>query len=482
MSTRRRRRRRRSPRSRPQHRRCVWLDGGGAREWSRQRSIIGWLDEDDVSLTYDAGRREVTRHAGGSSVVVGDDPFVVLEAELAAGSPVGPVVRLLRLRRPPRPPRPPRPRPARRDLDAARARSGCSSTRRRSGRSLVEDATSAATASRNHPRRLRRGVRRRPGAPARGQLLRGQPDPPAAGRERHRPRVGVPPAAQPESRSLCGFPPAQRARPAGRERLAAELVAGALRAGDRRPVPRDQADQGHDRPRRHAGRGRRGARAAGDGPEVPRREPDDRRPAPQRPVAGVRGRHRRGPGADGGRVLHLGAPAGVDGARAAARRRHDGRRPARALPRRLDDRRPEAADDGDHRRGRGDAPRCVRRRVRLGLRRRPGRPGRRHPHPAHRRRRLPARHRRRDHRDSEVVDEYAETQWKAERLLRALLSSRRAAAAPAGRGGRSATVSRPSARSLRSAVGWVLCGRRTWLARRRWLRRCPRRARERGAA
>ncbi|WP_183100682.1 anthranilate synthase component I family protein [Nocardioides pelophilus] len=70
-----------------QHRRCVWLDGGGAREWSRQRSIIGWLDDDDVSLTYDAARREVTRHAGDASVVVGDDPFVVLEAELAAGSP-----------------------------------------------------------------------------------------------------------------------------------------------------------------------------------------------------------------------------------------------------------------------------------------------------------------------------------------------------------------------------------------------------------
>ncbi|MDZ5619209.1 anthranilate synthase component I family protein [Nocardioides sp. HM23] len=66
--------------------RCVWLDGGGARQWSRQRSIIGWLDDDDVSLTYDAARREVTRHAGGTSVVVGDDPFVVLEAELDAGS------------------------------------------------------------------------------------------------------------------------------------------------------------------------------------------------------------------------------------------------------------------------------------------------------------------------------------------------------------------------------------------------------------
>ncbi|MEZ0577664.1 anthranilate synthase component I family protein [Nocardioides sp. MH1] len=69
------------------HPRCVWLDGGGAREWSRRRSIIAWLDDDDVSLTYDAAAREVTRHAGGVSVVVGDDPFVVLEAELAAGAP-----------------------------------------------------------------------------------------------------------------------------------------------------------------------------------------------------------------------------------------------------------------------------------------------------------------------------------------------------------------------------------------------------------
>ncbi|MDQ6523784.1 anthranilate synthase component I family protein [Nocardioides sp. LHD-245] len=67
------------------HPRCVWLDGGGARDWSRRRSILGWLDDDDVSLTYDAARREVTRHAGGRSVVVGDDPFAVLEAELAAG-------------------------------------------------------------------------------------------------------------------------------------------------------------------------------------------------------------------------------------------------------------------------------------------------------------------------------------------------------------------------------------------------------------
>ena len=69
------------------HSRCVWLDGGGARDWSRRRSMLGWLDEDDVSLTYDAATREVTRHAGGRAVVVGDDPFAVLETELAAGRP-----------------------------------------------------------------------------------------------------------------------------------------------------------------------------------------------------------------------------------------------------------------------------------------------------------------------------------------------------------------------------------------------------------
>ena len=67
--------------------RCFWLDGGGAREWSGRRSILGWLEPDDVSLSYDAARGEVTRHAAGRAEVVGDDVFTVLEAELAAGSP-----------------------------------------------------------------------------------------------------------------------------------------------------------------------------------------------------------------------------------------------------------------------------------------------------------------------------------------------------------------------------------------------------------
>jgi para-aminobenzoate synthetase len=68
------------------YRRCFWLDGGGAREWSGRRSIIGWLDELDVSLSYNARRRMVTRHSLGSSIEVGSDIFAVLEDELAAGS------------------------------------------------------------------------------------------------------------------------------------------------------------------------------------------------------------------------------------------------------------------------------------------------------------------------------------------------------------------------------------------------------------
>jgi para-aminobenzoate synthetase len=67
------------------HRRCFWLDGGGAREWSGQRSIIGWLDDDDVSLSWSAARREVREHRGSSSTVVGDDVFAVLEERMRPG-------------------------------------------------------------------------------------------------------------------------------------------------------------------------------------------------------------------------------------------------------------------------------------------------------------------------------------------------------------------------------------------------------------
>jgi para-aminobenzoate synthetase len=66
------------------HDRMFWLDGGGARPWSGRRSLLGALTEDDVSLTYDAARRQVTRHEGRRSVVVGDDVFDVLDAAVAA--------------------------------------------------------------------------------------------------------------------------------------------------------------------------------------------------------------------------------------------------------------------------------------------------------------------------------------------------------------------------------------------------------------
>ena len=65
--------------------RCFWLDGGGAQNWSGRRSLIGWLDDDEVSLSYDAEQHTVTRHANGRGQVVGDDVFAVLQAELSAG-------------------------------------------------------------------------------------------------------------------------------------------------------------------------------------------------------------------------------------------------------------------------------------------------------------------------------------------------------------------------------------------------------------
>jgi len=70
-----------------EHPRCFWLDGGGARDWSGTRSIMGWLDDDDVSLTYDASSGVVTRHTDDGAEPVGDDVFAVLAAELATGRP-----------------------------------------------------------------------------------------------------------------------------------------------------------------------------------------------------------------------------------------------------------------------------------------------------------------------------------------------------------------------------------------------------------
>lgn len=62
------------------HSRCFWLDAGPG---NAGRSIMGALHDDDISLTYDAGRREVLRHRGGDVSLVGTDIFSVLGNELA---------------------------------------------------------------------------------------------------------------------------------------------------------------------------------------------------------------------------------------------------------------------------------------------------------------------------------------------------------------------------------------------------------------
>jgi para-aminobenzoate synthetase len=60
------------------HPRCFWLDtadGSGG-------SLLGWLDDDDLSLTYDAERGEVTRHRAGRADVVRLGILEALETEL----------------------------------------------------------------------------------------------------------------------------------------------------------------------------------------------------------------------------------------------------------------------------------------------------------------------------------------------------------------------------------------------------------------
>jgi anthranilate/para-aminobenzoate synthase component I len=68
------------------HPRCFWLDAGPA-DGGTRRSIMGALRDDDVSLTYDAARREVHRHRDGQVSQVGTDIFAVLEDELADTAP-----------------------------------------------------------------------------------------------------------------------------------------------------------------------------------------------------------------------------------------------------------------------------------------------------------------------------------------------------------------------------------------------------------
>jgi para-aminobenzoate synthetase len=59
--------------------RAFWLDGAGARPWSGRHSYVGWLRPDDLSLSYDAHRREILVHGAGTAVqAAGDDIFGAL--------------------------------------------------------------------------------------------------------------------------------------------------------------------------------------------------------------------------------------------------------------------------------------------------------------------------------------------------------------------------------------------------------------------
>jgi para-aminobenzoate synthetase len=69
------------------HDRCFWLDGGGSRPWSGHRSIVGWLDESDVSLVYKSAEKAVYRTAEGRTEQVGTDIFDVLAAEMEGDGP-----------------------------------------------------------------------------------------------------------------------------------------------------------------------------------------------------------------------------------------------------------------------------------------------------------------------------------------------------------------------------------------------------------
>ena len=67
------------------HSRCFWLDGASGRDWSGRCSYIGWLADDDVSISYHARTGSVRRHLGEQVEEIGTDVFAVIAEELAQG-------------------------------------------------------------------------------------------------------------------------------------------------------------------------------------------------------------------------------------------------------------------------------------------------------------------------------------------------------------------------------------------------------------
>ncbi|MDQ3484956.1 MAG: aminodeoxychorismate synthase component I [Actinomycetota bacterium] len=65
--------------------RSFWLDGENARSWSGPRSYVGWLDDEEPSLTLDAHGGIVRLHDAWSTSDVGGDIFEVLRERVGAG-------------------------------------------------------------------------------------------------------------------------------------------------------------------------------------------------------------------------------------------------------------------------------------------------------------------------------------------------------------------------------------------------------------
>ncbi|MDQ4085921.1 MAG: anthranilate synthase component I family protein [Actinomycetota bacterium] len=66
------------------HDRVFWLDGGGSRDWAGRLSYLGWLEPGEPSLVHDAATRTVVECDGHSERVVGEDIFEVLDRRTTA--------------------------------------------------------------------------------------------------------------------------------------------------------------------------------------------------------------------------------------------------------------------------------------------------------------------------------------------------------------------------------------------------------------
>ena len=59
--------------------RSFWLDGSGSRPWSGRMTYVGWLEPEEMSVTFRAASRTVLAHRAGSSEQIGDDIFDAMD-------------------------------------------------------------------------------------------------------------------------------------------------------------------------------------------------------------------------------------------------------------------------------------------------------------------------------------------------------------------------------------------------------------------